>query len=494
MASLQQINGKVKEAEALKSKLEEKNTEWEKELLHIIPKEPDTRDFFENYPDFKRESFVTFVLTGFGIVSYVLGDILSNAENWRRTYDETDAKNKAIMNRALFTSVFSQLTLGSLNAALDFFGGINGVSSAATMSILVGNLTGFVLDASLASEEGWGKVEYVEANGEQVPSPSPFAACFQHGFASIPTYNGLRYTLTVLFDLYISAVFTEGMKKIPFLVRLGGEGSPWESLLPTVFAMVVSTTTFFAYTNETRFRWAIRKHEEGDDDEADKKDDGGFIDNFTIFSLGSVAAVTYLSTEVDKGKGVHSDPMKAFNVLVFFIIMAAMVKFKKTDFTNPPPDDPNVWINGFAIYSATVIALVAYTFTTQSEKEKTAREKHGSLSFWARFGIVLLVSSTILIPFLLACTTGSHWASMATFAGLLAITVALLYNKDKLRKKTNARGSKTSRTGKEIFLGRKVAWGVNSLARLILMIVDKFKKREGIQEYSPELIEKTSSN
>ena len=284
--------------------------------------------------------------------------LLLTPENWEAGGGDIAAREK---KRGQFTSMTSMFSLGLYNMAIDSNAGINGYTSAATMSILAGNVTGYILDAAIAGEDGWSKAK----------ENMNLSECFKHGFASLLTSNFARYILTILFDMHISSVFVQGLKQWS-AVKAVENLPPWKTFLPTFLSVIASMTTFYSYTNDTRFRFAIRNSEtETSKDENDDKDDSGaqkkpkeYIDSFTFFALVSIAAVVYLHIEVDEGQGAHSPNWKVLNAIVTFGLMVALSHGGYLETASKVNVDH--WWGGLLVYACYVAALVAGTFQTKA--------------------------------------------------------------------------------------------------------------------------------
>ena len=377
-----------------------------------------------------RDSYNILVgLCSAGAIAYTV-NLIRTPKNWE--LNSTD--EAATLNRGKFTSVFAMLTLGIFNMILDKYAGINGYTSAATMSILAGNLTGYVMDASLAGPDGWNK-----SKGSASVLSANLSDCFKHGFASLLSYNAIRYTLTVLFDMHISSVFIEGIGKMTLFNKIA-KTDPWKSFLPTFFATIVSLTTFYAYTNETRFRFAIRKptDSESSSDSSSDSSEGGSIDTFTMFALVSIASVVYLHIKVDGDQGIHNPNMKALNVIVTFMIMAVMTQFNAVE--KSAPVNPDRWVWGFATFASLVAGLVVATFqtspswTSEDEKHlKTQTNEKGETEFvpytyarlWVKYLMIAMVLATILVPFAMLCTWGSGRGAFFVFVALLVVSTVI---------------------------------------------------------------------
>lgn len=336
----------------------------------------------EKYKRFYKYSYIAVITVSLGILVGYLGYLMSQEETWKKEGSEAPVKRGSI------TSALSMLTLGIMNLCMDTFGKIDGMSSAATMSLIVGNLTGYVMDKSLAGNEGWSKGE-----GDNLTK------CFRYGFGSVISMSFVRYALTVLMDMYISFLLIHGMT--PMAPDWMQNCQPWESFFPTFVTTIVSLITFYTYTNDSRFRYAIRDSETV------------LIDSFTMFCFVSVSACMYLNTNVKEGKKIHSPKCKAINVLVAFLIMMFLANAKDEQ---RDVSEGMAW-GGLATFAGIVVSMVCLTFLMFS--------KDGVKRDLGMFGKIILTVSTILVPALLLMTAEAATGIVAivAFVVLLAITV-----------------------------------------------------------------------
>ena len=327
----------------------------------------------------------TMIVSLIVLISYLV-NLMLEEETWKKV------GIKGPIIRGSITSALSMLTLGIMNLLMDIFGQIDGMSSAATMSLIVGNLTGYVMDKSLAGNEGWSKSE-----GGGLGN---LTKCFRYGFASVISVSFVRYVLTVLFDMYISFVLIHGMTKgVPAEYKDCGS---WKTFFPTFITTIVSLVTFYTYTNESRFRYAIP------DSTASP------IDSFTMFCFVIMAACMYMNTAVREEKGIHAPVCKFLNVLFAFVTMIFLANAKDG------PGDTEVsgtmvW-GGFGMFAIIVFSMVSLTFYLFSE---------GNVTLFKKAIKILLTTLTILAPAatLVSVEAATGPVAIGVFVGLLVITI-----------------------------------------------------------------------
>mgnify|MGYP001301119358 FL=1 len=146
-------------------------------------------------------------------ISYIVRKIYSVVtDETLMSYDAADSDSAKLFRqkeRGSMTSLIGMLVLGVFNMRLDANGDINGRTSAMTMSTILGNVTGYVLDSAIASDIGLRQRELAPTTGPNME----LNHMLRYGFASIMTRNFARYFLTLQFDMYISALMIEGLKK-----------------------------------------------------------------------------------------------------------------------------------------------------------------------------------------------------------------------------------------------------------------------------------------
>jgi len=183
--------------------------------------------------------------------------LVKTPANWQFQGGTSEDVNKRAAARGSITSLTAALTLGLLSTFIDMTSRVDLITSATLMSMVFGNTVGYVMDSSFGSDKG------LERATRSV------AEALRFGFGSIYSPNFVRYMITVLLDAFISTLlvdrmtfalgFVDGTKR-PFSKSLV-DCKPSKALLPTAMTIIVGVLTFYAYTNATRFQFAIRDDE-----------------------------------------------------------------------------------------------------------------------------------------------------------------------------------------------------------------------------------------
>lgn len=184
---------------------------------------------------------------GLGAIGYGLARCFADTKAWQRGVENDDPNvNEYQATRGLFTSVLSASTLGLLNMGLDIFGDIDPMTSTPLMSMIVGNITGYILDAGIASKPAFDLTKSLNMSDGM-----------KEGFGVIASIDFFRYLVTVMFDLFVSNLLMQGIRQ-----SFGEKGfitnDKWRSFVPTLLGTLVSFVTFQMYTNQSRFQYALR--------------------------------------------------------------------------------------------------------------------------------------------------------------------------------------------------------------------------------------------
>ena len=207
-----------------------------------------------------RRKMVTYSLgaaIGMGALGYVFS-LYFHDDTWRQGagVDERD-RQRATQLRGALTSIASSLSFGLMVMTLNSRAYVQQLSSVALMSLTLGNIIGFVADVAFASDTGAG---HVLANSND--------KAMRHGFAALTTTDFARYLVSMLLDLFISSILVDRILAVVQNASFAGgalrsaqafaQCPPGNALMPTLATVLVSTITFYAYTNATRFLFAIR--------------------------------------------------------------------------------------------------------------------------------------------------------------------------------------------------------------------------------------------
>lgn len=193
------------------------------------------------------------------ISGFQLRRLLRDDRNWVSSGGTADEKVRRTSARGSVTSLSSALSLGVFATAIDATCGVDPITSATMMSMIFGNTVGYVLDASFGGDSGLSKSKQSVAKGLRAAMQSLYSP------------NFARYVVTVLMDAHISSILLDRAMAVIGSKDEGEHGrpsssflhnaascSPTNKLLPSLVTIVVGVTTFYAYTNATRFRFAIK--------------------------------------------------------------------------------------------------------------------------------------------------------------------------------------------------------------------------------------------
>lgn len=195
---------------------------------------PEQRDF--NW-------FVGFIVVTLGLLGYASYNAASFfTEETQSTDPMSDGKAKIARTSARGTMA-SLLSVFAVSVFLQGFFKNKALLDGATTSILLGLMFGgtygFILDQAIGQDEGYGQ----DTMGGQ----------FRYAFGSLATAKYGRYMVTVLIDLFLSAIMLKHLQDalvtLPFFRH---NRNTSESLVN----VIVGVVTFQAYANLTRFTWA----------------------------------------------------------------------------------------------------------------------------------------------------------------------------------------------------------------------------------------------
>lgn len=191
-----------------------------------------------------------------GALVYML-NLVWNPNTWLHGAGiDGEERERATQFRGALTSLTSSFTFGLVVMSLNSRAYVDQLSSVALMSLLLGNVIGFVADVAFASDLGTTDVQTAKDN----------SLAMRRGFASLVGTDFARYLVTMLLDLFLSSILVDrvlvSMMSTPTssssALKRFVNCNPGKSLFPTLISVMVSTITFYAYTNATRFLFAIR--------------------------------------------------------------------------------------------------------------------------------------------------------------------------------------------------------------------------------------------
>lgn len=270
------------------------------------------------------------VLALVGACYPVISSTVGDATVWRSdASDDADAISKRVKARGTLTSVSLALTMGVTTSWMDATCDVDLIRSQLFISIILGATVGFLLDSSMASEEG---LRRYRGTGDE--PPNDFRRSVRYALSQLTTVNFARYLVTVLVDLFISGVLISKLTtSVSNAVQVHSSTAstyqdafaqrrrlntlkkviasfPMNKMIPAVCTGIVSLLTFAVYTNNTRLSWAIR--------DGSVQPNDGITTN--LLMCGATAAALFL---VSKVKGL-TGAIKIALVLFYLSLVTAM--------------------------------------------------------------------------------------------------------------------------------------------------------------------------
>ena len=199
---------------------------------------------------------------------------------------------------------------------------------------------------------------------------------------------------------------------------------------------LVSTMTFDTYTNDTRFRWAIRK--EGVEGEQGAND-VEYIKSTNLLLCGSVASALFLITETT---GIPPAG-KVLLVLLYYALVSVM---QQQGFIDATPSPSSAAGKGFLVFLSILLPCAGVVFRSQG-----AREAH--LSSKTKTALFALFAMCFVLPLAVAvfdATSNTTSATIALVGCILAFVAApklMLHMHTRLRTKPKGRGRRMQGTG-----------------------------------------------
>ena len=191
-------------------------------------------------------------------VGVLIGQVFNTQSVWNTDLTSSQAAKTAREKaRGQLTSLLGAFLLSSVSALINILGDVNLTTSSTFLSLAFGNVVGYMLDVTFASDTG---LRIVQNDG--VSSGTRYA------LSQLTTATFGRYIATVLCDVFISGILIAELltsvsdideKRLPQLHALFNCPSV-RPLVVTEITLLISMITFVVYTNDTRFRWAFRKN------------------------------------------------------------------------------------------------------------------------------------------------------------------------------------------------------------------------------------------
>lgn len=238
---------------------------------------------------------------------YLIYSLISTKNNWT-TNENTDAEKikERTTNRGMFVSIISAIILsvvGAIMAALK----VPENMIVINYGFILGPVIGYMLDIGIGTDDGFR--QFNKNKGEWI----------KYIFASLIDTKFLRYTITVLLDLFISDpiqdILREQINPIREEMTSGGiYSSMLGSNLPSIIQGIVGFITFNAYTNQTRFNWAYPSENLADKDK---------MSTFLISLSTAIAGALYI---------VHNKGAEDRSIKVSYVIAAISMLYIMNSF------------------------------------------------------------------------------------------------------------------------------------------------------------------
>lgn len=368
------------------------------------------------------------------------------------------------------------MTLGVLATCIDMQADVKLITSAMLMSLIYGNVVGYIMDVAIGSDSG---LKLLKEKGGH--------ASLRFAIKSMAGPNFQRYIVCTMLDAYISTILVdkfvtalEGVSRLNQWVNC----NPTKKMTPVLLTILVSTITFFAYTNGTRFRFAIKNDTfpltplefarrarksktlafmQYDDEvvtnalslaEADDNQSESFadvfgmtrdeirtnglnvnandevtqyvmlqlskelrtnespVDSMVIFLATSIAACMYLMTKISNDEGMHAPIYKTINVIVVFALMCYITMSGKLN-ESPTTMTAIDEIIGWGLLIAFTTLCIGLTLSTSNRPDKRR--------------LACLLIAGLLLAFGLTCIEWGGSKNLYSLVVTFVITLILFY-------------------------------------------------------------------
>ena len=162
------------------------------------------------------------------------------------------------------------------------------------------------------------------------------------------------------------------------------------------------------YTNESRFRYALRGG-----DEAAEADDGRYVDNFAFATLLALSGGLYLMSKVGNDEGVHHPLVKMAVVSLALLTAVALTATgtiaKATTAGELPERATDV---GLAVFVGIAAACVLATFLSNPDSSTTRKSIMAVCTFAA-----------VSVPMWTAAKVGDVAVTLGSFASVSAVAM-----------------------------------------------------------------------
>lgn len=175
--------------------------------------------------------------------------LIKSKDNWSTSKKSpADKIDKRTANRGMFVSIISAVILSVVGGIMA------GIKVPQTMIItnygfILGPVIGYMLDIGIGTDVGFDLFKKDKL------------LWLKYILASLTNSKFLRYSVTVLLDLFISDPIQDVLRTQlgPIRESMMNEGKYSKMVadnLPSIIQSIVGFITFNAYTNQTRFNWA----------------------------------------------------------------------------------------------------------------------------------------------------------------------------------------------------------------------------------------------
>ena len=223
-----------------------------------------------------------------------MSPVFTDPTIWDTNEDAPDeVKNTRQTNRGTCASIIVALIFGLLNGYVDATGEVDPSTSTALFGMLLGGSIGYLADIGLGSDTG---LRVFQEEGKRAGWKYMFRAGWKYMFGKVATGSFIRYQLTILFDTFVSLILFkplfEWMLTMPFFKCPG-----YSSVANAILSTIISSVTFDAYTNQTRFLWAYP--------DVNSKSKSSWIKGSTMLLATTIMSLVFLGTNTIIGYNPH---------------------------------------------------------------------------------------------------------------------------------------------------------------------------------------------
>lgn len=337
--------------------------------------------------------------------------------------------------RGKFTSLASSLLLGGATFALDQLSDIDLLTSQAAISTSLGGVVGFLLDVAFASRQGNGRRRAGTLEDGSMRGAG-LGAAVSYALSRIRRVDFARYAVVQMIDVFVSIPLLFLVDRVLASVPALDTSDQMRTTRVVIASVLVSTTTFYLYVNELRFKWAVRGDAPtgggagGDVPPSSASSSARRVDSPLLLLVGTVAATAFWNTSF------QSAIPKAGSVAAFLLLASLLSNSGRMEEgggaeSAPAPttlEEEPAWGEGYLIYAAITISLVMVVMRTSKQRE--GGDGSGVAALLGRAfstpqkGVDTLSALLLfLLPPLVGATSDSIVATAASFAVPSALLV-----------------------------------------------------------------------